>query len=141
MPLNHPLKEKGTEVVGEAKLLLAATNGEKGLIDMKANYGFLVLECNEVFHTNDRLRQKKRKKKETKGEFIYDSNQIGEDFENKGMFISIYIYIHIHIYTHITHLRRRITPARMIVTEVITEVLRIIFKTNQISIANTKYKM
>ena len=67
----------------------------------------MVLECNKVFHTNDRLRQKKRKeKKETKGEFIYKSNQIGEDLENKGMFISIYlsIYIYIHIYTHTSHI-------------------------------------
>ena len=54
----------------------------------------MVLECNKVFHTNDRLRQKKRKKKETKAEFIYESNQIKKDFENKGMFIYIYIYTH-----------------------------------------------
>lgn len=49
MPLNHPLKEKGTEVVGKAKLLLAATNGEKGLIDMKANYASWFLNVTKFF--------------------------------------------------------------------------------------------
>ena len=49
MSLNHPLKEKGTEVVGKAKLLLAATNGEKGLIDMKANYASWFLNVTKFF--------------------------------------------------------------------------------------------
>lgn len=68
MPLNHPLK--GTEVVGEAKLLVAATNGEKGLIDMKANYASWFSDI-AVFIQNDRLRQKEKKKKKKLKESLY----------------------------------------------------------------------
>ena len=45
MSLNHPLKEKELKLWVKAKLVLAAMNGKKGLIEMKANYAssFLTL--------------------------------------------------------------------------------------------------
>lgn len=49
MPLNHPLKKRELKLWVKAKLLLAAMNGEKGLIDMKANYASWFLNVTKFF--------------------------------------------------------------------------------------------
>ena len=102
MSLNQ--KKRELKLWVKAKLLLAAMNGEKGLTDMKANCASWFLNVTNFFIQMTGEGKRKGEKKETKAEFIYESNQIEKDFENKGMFI--------YIYTHITDPRREITPAK-----------------------------
>ena len=49
MSLNHPLKEKELKLWVKAKLVLAAMNGKKGLIEMKANYASWFLNVAKFF--------------------------------------------------------------------------------------------